>query len=333
MKTAQKIMKAAAVVLLVFTVLVTACQSTGNVKRDSEAVRAVERGIAFFNNREFEKAIEEYDEAIGLEPKWAEAYIHRGYAYFCYAYFGEGSSEHFYFADMDYRTAAELNSKYQDFSQGYTYSGEGDDAKAIEVFSRAIQNRINLMYSYYYRGFSYTRIGEFQKAIADYTEVIKLNPDFSEYYISRANNYIRIGQLNNAVADADRAIQLFPNSSGYYTKGMAYIFKKEYSHAVTDFDQALLLNPNWIDAYGMRGYAYSQWGNYTKALDDYTSAINLFSDPEEATPSLYTSRSECYLMIGDYNKALADIDMALKLDPESEDAMFLRIRIREQLSN
>ena len=41
----------------------------------------VHRGIAYVQEREYDKAIEDYTKAIRLKPDYAGAYANRGYAY------------------------------------------------------------------------------------------------------------------------------------------------------------------------------------------------------------------------------------------------------------
>ncbi|MBN1694163.1 tetratricopeptide repeat protein [candidate division WOR-3 bacterium] len=50
--------------------------------------------------------------------------------------------------------------------------------------------------------------------------------------------------------------------------------------AIRDFDKAIQLNPEYVDAYYYRGNAYRSKGDYAKAIQDYDKAIEL--NPESA---------------------------------------------------
>ena len=60
----------------------------------------INRGVSYADLGEYERAIEDYDEAIRLDPQSARAYINRGNAYD-----GLGKSEE---AERDYAKAKEL---------------------------------------------------------------------------------------------------------------------------------------------------------------------------------------------------------------------------------
>lgn len=290
MKPTKTIWKVATVLLLVFTRLFTACQSTGgsqsmnSVKRDSEAVRTFERGEAFFHNNDFQKAIEEYSKVIEIEPEWAEAFIGRGNA----RIWGLDALE---MGQEDFDKAAALNPQLRDYAQAFRYYLDRDYERAIETFNIVIQNGINLMNAYSDRGNSYFHIGEFEKAIADHAEAIRLSPNFYGNYTNRARVYIQIEQYDMAIADCEQAIRLYPNYyASYILRAFIYYQEDDFSRAIPDFSQAIQLRPDYVD--------------------------------------LYLFRGDCYLQIGDYDKATADIDMALKLDPGNEDARDLRGEIR-----
>ena len=39
------------------------------------------RGVVFYENKEYDKALQDYDKAISLDPKLANAYNNRGFLY------------------------------------------------------------------------------------------------------------------------------------------------------------------------------------------------------------------------------------------------------------
>src|SRR4029079_5579205 len=56
----------------------------------------------------------------------------------------------------------------------------------------------------------------------------------------------------------------------YYTeRGVCYTGKKDYAHAIADFNETLRLEPNCLNAYMGRGGDYCETGNYEKAIADW----------------------------------------------------------------
>jgi len=322
MKTTQTIGKVVVFALFVFMGLFTACQSTGGTKRNSEAVKAFERGESLYKKGALKEAIMEYTTAIEIEPKWAEAFIMRGYVH--------GLNENSNLALEDYETATAFDPKYEDFKLASIDYRNENYSQAIETFNKVIRNRIKLMIAYEFRGNSYNAVGELEKALADYTEAIRLNPDFYGNYAKRAHNYNGMKQYDMAIADCDQAIRLYPDSFyGYLYRAEAHFRKERTRQAFADINRAIQLN---LDnrgryasySYGLRAEIYLEEGDFSNAITDYSQYIQLLPDD----PACYLQRGYCYLQVGDYDKAAADIDMVLKLDPGNESALYARGLIR-----
>ena len=70
--------------------------------------------------------------------------------------------------------------------------------------------------------------------------------------------------------------------SRWYNKG-------EHDKAITDFSEAIRLDPKYVNAYIGRGLCWYNKGEYEKAMADYNEAIRL--DPEYA--GAYLNRGLC----------------------------------------
>jgi len=81
---------------------------------------------------EIERAIEDYDEAIRLNPQYADAYYNRGNAY---ANLGQSQQ-----AIKDFNEAIHLNPEYSNayYNRGVVYSDLGRKAEAIADFERFV---------------------------------------------------------------------------------------------------------------------------------------------------------------------------------------------------
>jgi tetratricopeptide (TPR) repeat protein len=58
----------------------------------------------------------------------------------------------------------------------------------------------------------------------------------------------------------------------------------EYAGAVTALDEALRLDPSWVDGYAVRGAARSRLGDYEGAIADYEEILRL--DPGNPSATL-----------------------------------------------
>ena len=97
----------------------------------------------------------------------------------------------------------------------------------------------------------------------------------------------------------------------YYNRGNAFSDKGQYDRAIADYDATLGLQPGYADAINNRGNAYVQKGDYERAMADFDTAIRLKSNFAEAL------NNRCYdqAILGRLPQALADCDRSLALRP------------------
>jgi len=145
----------------------------------------VRRGMDFVNQREFDKAIQEFTRVIQLEPNNVQAYAWRGIAY----------------RDKD---NPDLDRAIADLTQALRLS----PSKSIEE---------SLAMAYNKRALVYFNNENFDKAIADYTEAIRLDPENRVTNEIKYNNrglaYYYKGDLARAIADLEMAVRINPNNT------------------------------------------------------------------------------------------------------------------------
>jgi len=168
--------------------------------------------------------------------------------------------------------------------------------------------------------------GELLLAASELLMKVAQKPEFSPKL--RASIYIRRGLayfLNNeyqyAIGDFDQAIILVPKFIwAYGLRGIAYYLLNEYQLAIADFDYAIKLAPRFAWAYAKRGIAYRQLKDYERAFEDFDRALIL--NPDYAR--VYIERGIAYKEIKEYKQAIVDFDRALTLDPKLDQAYIIR---------
>ncbi len=120
------------------------------------------RGAAYANKQDMDRAMADYAEALRLDPNSAPAYFFRATAYMM----------------------------------------KRDTAHAIADIGEAIRRSPKTADLYFYRGNAYSAQKDYSYAIADYSQAITLNPDGNaSYYRSRATAYAALGDKERAAAD------------------------------------------------------------------------------------------------------------------------------------
>jgi tetratricopeptide (TPR) repeat protein len=110
----------------------------------------------------------------------------------------------------------------------------------------------------------------------------------------------------------------------YINRGYEYKQKKDYDHAIQDYDQAIKINPNFAQAFNNRGVVYYFKGQYDRAIRDYDQAIKIDPNTVSAAYKPFYSRGLVYYHKGQYDRAIQDFDQAIKRDPNHTDAIKYR---------
>ena len=80
--------------------------------------------------------------------------------------------------------------------------------KAIEEFTKAIEEDPDFLAAYYNRGLANYDLHLYYKAIVDFDMVIMLNPDDKDSYFSRGLSYSKVNKLKLALSDMKKAADL-----------------------------------------------------------------------------------------------------------------------------
>lgn len=145
--------------------------------------RHLKQALKHFYNREYDKALSEYDRAIAISPHRGESYLQRG----C-VHSARGSNE---LAIADFEKAIQYDPR---LASAFIHRGRlrvlnQDLTEALEDFERAMALKPNDPEVYLNRGVCFAKKGIYPSAIADFERVLKLtnHTDFAE----PANRYLQ----------------------------------------------------------------------------------------------------------------------------------------------
>ena len=140
----------------------------------------------------------------------------------------------------------------------------------------------------------------------------KSNLITAEEYFYRAYEKSKKGDSYGAISDYTQAIKINPNfARAYYNRGFVKDYLKDYYAAISDYTKAIEINPNNDDGYNNRAIAKGELKDYNGALLDYNKAIEI--NPNDAQS--YYNRGICKINLKDYNGAISDNTQAIKINP------------------
>jgi len=209
------------------------------------------RGNVHLSTRNYDRAIDDYNEAIRLDPKYAIGFNNRGLANQ-----GKGGIDR---AIEDFDEAIRLNPKY-----------------AMAFVNRANARRVK---------------GRIDLAIADSDRAIELNRSLAVAFLARAIAYQEKAQWDfdaylsegvyedKAIQDLDEVVRLDPNNAAAFrNRGFVNSRRQRYDRAIQDFDEAIRLDPKVAASFFGRAYALRFVGQYERAIADYRRSLTLQVD-------------------------------------------------------
>lgn len=101
------------------------------------------------------------------------------------------------------------------------------------------------------------------------------------------------------VAFGEDSRELLRDASSYFEKG-------DYKKALEYCNKSIDLDPNYSDAYFIRGAVHFAAGDYESSVKDFTAAIEL--DPTDN--NAYFRRGKGYLKLGNSDMALEDFEVS-----------------------
>ena len=101
-----------------------------------------------------------------------------------------------------------------------------------------------------------------------------------------------------------------------FFKGLTGQDRGEYDKAIEHYTEALNLNPQLVTAYLNRGNAYDSKRDYNRAINNFNKVIEMSPDLAEA----YNNRGNTYKNKGDYDRAIDDFSKTIALNPDDANA-------------
>jgi tetratricopeptide (TPR) repeat protein len=185
---------------------IAACSSligSGSVKGAELALAYIQRGMAFQNQALYDKALKDYDTALGLVPASAAARFQRGMT--------RVSQKNYDGALADLNAALEIEpAMVRALSErAYVWHKKNDSAKALVDVTAALKLEPNHAPGYYVRALIYEGRGDIALALEDFSKAITLKPR-PLYYFQRGEALAEKGDKAAAIADFKKTLELDP---------------------------------------------------------------------------------------------------------------------------
>ncbi|MEO0376703.1 MAG: tetratricopeptide repeat protein [Cyanobacteria bacterium P01_A01_bin.17] len=160
------------------------------------------------------------------------------------------------------------------FNRGFLHNTVGRFEQAILDFSEAIQLLPDYDEAYFQRGIGRAQSNDLQGAVDDFSQALQINSLCVKAYYRRAEALAELGDPQGALADYSQAILNVPrDANAYYRRGLFLAGLGEQPTAINDFTKAIERKSDHADAYFHRGYCYAQLGDEARATQDFSQAL------------------------------------------------------------
>jgi tetratricopeptide (TPR) repeat protein len=239
------------------------------------------QGDVYLNQELWQEAANSYKQAISIKPEYAEAYINLGNAF------------------------RELN--------------QFDEAEL--ALKQAITIKPDLAYAYYNLASVQIEQQRFGEAIINFKNAIQLNSDEEVMYRDLCFALIQAGQYQDAKNIIIEGLVKFPNYVHlHFYLGNLYLHEKLYEKAVSCYQKALEINPEFSAIYPNLGKAYHGLGMLKEALEYFSQSVLHTPNKVEALCDQGTILSAMHRP----EESLSSYDTALRVNPEHADTWCYR---------
>jgi tetratricopeptide (TPR) repeat protein len=231
-------------------------------------------GVIENGTGQFEKAAEQFQQAVELDPVNDQAYWH-------------------------------LAEAYQNLNQL---------DKAEETLKRRISVRPNYWRGYSALGVFYISQAEYDKAQAMFEKAASLKPNNYHDYSNLGAALLYEGKDEEATRAFEKSIAIRPSHMAYDNLGVAYFRLRKFDQDARNTREGLKLEDGDYEAWGNLGDAYYFGGDHSAATDSYKKAISLAEQKLKTNPrdtDVLNDLATYWAMLGDRSRALDYLDRSL----------------------
>lgn len=234
------------------------------------------RAQVYVGMGDFQKALEEYEEVVRIDPNFPEHHFNLGIVL---RRLGRNSE-----ALASFASSLEISPPYPEayYNMADTRMELGDPAGALEDFSRVIQLDPKHIDARINRAGLRCDEGDLDGAWADVTAGLALDPENPYLLALQGRVLAERGKPEEAERALSRALELDASlAEAWALRGVLYLEDGDADRAIADLDRAAELNGT-PDILFNRALAYEQLGSLDRAVADYDAILAVADDADAA---------------------------------------------------
>ncbi len=285
----------------------------------SKARKYIDKGIGYYNEKQFKEAALAFDEAIKLNPS-SKLYSHAGRANIHIKQIDKAikylknavsldsdNGEFHYYLSKAYETKGIENLKEKHAEMAMNRGFEPTD----EIFN-------SIATKHYNNGVELHQKEQYVAAIKEYQRAINQDARNPKYHYNMAVAYHDLKQYKNAISTAGTALSLKPDYAEAYTiMGHSHLGNSDYSDAAAHYEKAILNGDKSVDGHVFAAQAYDKMNRYDKVISHYKMAEK--KEPKNIRILFNTGLT--YFKARDYGNSVTYFEKVVAIKPNQEDAL------------
>jgi tetratricopeptide (TPR) repeat protein len=257
------------------TVMINSKKYTGH----DQSINFNNRCSSYYDNGEYDLAIQDCDRAIKLDSKYAKPYYNRGLSWY---------SKRDY--DKAIKDADEAIKRDPSYARAYgaranAYSDKGDHDRAVRDYNESLRLDPKQPIALANRCDELAILHQFPAARADCDDSLRIRPNHPNTLKHRAMVHLALGNLDDSLADYANVLQQKPKDAGaLYGRGMTKLKKGDVAGGNQDMASAKAIREDIADTmetYGLKAVAVSQSQSASAPATDCASAETHWKSAEE----------------------------------------------------
>ncbi|MCC9605964.1 tetratricopeptide repeat protein [Blastopirellula sp. JC732] len=282
-----------------------------------DAQQAVNAGLALLEHGKRDEALEQFEHALGLEPKHGQAWFVKGCVM---SELGRTrDAAECYLQSLQYAPAYAALIL---FNLGNCLRDLGEGERALECFQSVTEMEPENSDAWINQGVVLDNLGQPEEAIACYDTAIRLAPDDVDAWANRGNSLRALREYDEAIECYEKALQLNPHSRAALAgRGICVAELGDPEKGLRLIDQCNS-EPPFPPLLIERATILSQLNRFDEAIADIDRAVRLGANFPEA----WSNRGECLVRLGQFPEAVNSFETALARNARFVPALYGKAR-------
>jgi tetratricopeptide (TPR) repeat protein len=253
-----------------------------------------------------QESIVNLKKAIEIYPKYTEAHVEAGKAYFM--------GNNYDSAEYHFKRALELTPDQAIAANnlGTIYLRTNRIREAANMYARAVKTKGDFSQAYFNLGSAYLQLKMWDSALYAFSGDLQFNPNDAAAYMQMGLVYYMQNQWDKALPYFNKSVEMDPNNvDGWNNMGAAYLNSGKVAEALEMFKKTVAINPNYTRGYSNMGHCYYQLKQYPQTIEVLTKVIQM--DPNSVNDIPYIALS--YKALGRMQEAKQYEAMAQRYYP------------------